>query len=119
VAQGNGLQIRKIVGSNPTLTSTYKETVMKITPQRLWRITYRWFLTFAVVSFLVNISYNGVRCWQEKIPSCDPELKAQTEERWQAYLALKNADKIKAKQEENFWLTVMSLEPNEVIVATD
>lgn len=92
---------------------------MKITPQRLWRIVYRWSLTFAVLAFITNLTYNGVRCWQQRIPSCDPELRQQTEQRWQAYLALKNADKIRAQQEQNFWLTVMSLGENEVIVATD
>ena len=92
---------------------------MNMSLQRLGRIIWRWFLTFAVVSIVVNFSYNGVRCLQEKIPSCNRELQEQAELRYQALLALKNANKIQTKTEQHFWLTIMSLSDNEVIVDVD
>ena len=92
---------------------------MKLTPQRLCIIAWRWFLTFAVAAMIVNISYNGVRCIQGKVPSCDRELQQQAEERYQRLLELRNADKIAVKQENNFWLTIQSLGDNEVIVDVD
>ena len=92
---------------------------MTLTPQRLCRIVWRWFLTFAVVATIVNFSYNGIRCLQGKVPICDKELQEQAELRYQTLLALKNANKTQIKTEQNFWLTIMSLGDNEVIVDVD
>lgn len=92
---------------------------MTLTPQRLFRIAWRCFFTFAVIAMIVNFSYNGVRCLQGKVSICDKELQEQAEARYQRFLEFKNADKIAVKQENNFWLTIMSLQDNEVIVDVD
>jgi hypothetical protein len=90
-----------------------------MTQQQWYRITWRWFFAFAVISFIVNFSYNGVRCLQEKIPSCDSKLQETANLRYQNLMALKNSSKIQQKKEEDFWLTITSLHENEVVVDVD
>jgi len=92
---------------------------MKLASQRLYRITWRWLLTLAALSTLVNFSHSGVRCLQDKIPICDNELQERSKIRHEKITAFLKTDNVKVKSEQSFWITVISLSENEVIVEVD